>query len=76
MKLKHIKNGDETVIMEAPHEDALKARASKIEGYPEYAEWRRGPRGGTPNAESADALRSEPSEIDLEDGSILRITVD
>lgn len=76
MKLKHIKGGEETVIMEAPHEDALKAKASKMEGYPKDAEWRRGPRDGTQNAESADALSSEPSEIDLKDGSVLRITVD
>lgn len=76
MKLKHIKNGEETVIMEAPHEDGLKARASKVEGYPEVAVWRRGPFEKSPGQSSVEAARSEPSELDLDDGSILRITMD
>lgn len=76
MKLKHIKNGEETVIMEAPHEDALKARASKLEGYPHDATWRRGPFVDPQDQPAIEASKSEPSELDLDDGSLLRITTD
>lgn len=76
MKLNYIKKGEETVIMEAPHEDALKARATRVEGYPNFAKWRRGSSGGSQDPSSVETSRSEPSELDLDDGALLRITTD
>ncbi len=73
MKLIHIDNGEETVIMEAPHEDGLKARASKVKGYPEDADWRLGTSEKTGQS-STDASGTEPLELELKDGSLLRIT--
>lgn len=74
MKLIHLANGEETVIMEAPHEDALKAKARDVPGYPSSPAWRAGKTGNESGDSSLGAEEGNSKELDLEDGSTLRIT--